>query len=465
MTTTERTEFDADAAEAILRRACAVADLDPDGIEILRLGDHAVFRVDGGRIISRVGRGADRLASVQREVAVARWLGDQGYPASRLVTDAEQPIVIEDHPVTFWEGLADGDTYASTAEMGVLLRRLHELESPPFSLPQLQPALYSWAFNKNRWAEDAPADVGKVLDWFKRKSLPMSALSDRLVVRSALSALSKRLDGKTAAPGTISRKRAIFYNALEFAVDAELLSDNPLDRIKWKAPEQVVEEVDPVCVPSPAQAAKLLAAVRDQSKRGRRLAAFFGCMYYAAARPAEVIGLRIGDCDLPHRGWGLLRLHETRPRSGTAWTDSGEAHEKRGLKHRPRKAVRRVPIPPELVTLLRWHVSAYGTAPDGRLFQTMRGGLVQDTGYGEVWAEARRRALAPPEFASTLAKRPYDLRHAAVSTWLSSGMEPQLVAERAGHSMTVLFRVYAKFLKDGDETANAKISARLSQCG
>ncbi|MGD1221669.1 hypothetical protein AB9Q10_24975 [Streptomyces krungchingensis] len=42
-------------------------------------------------------------------------------------------------------------------------------------------------------------------------------------------------------------------------------------------------------------------------------------------------------------------------------------------------------------------------------------------------------------------------------------MEPQLVGERAGHSVAVLFRVYAKFLKDGGEAANAKISARLDQ--
>ncbi|OIJ96513.1 site-specific integrase [Streptomyces sp. MUSC 14] len=326
-------------------------------------------------------------------------------------------------------------------------------------------ALYSWAFNKNRWTEETPADVAKVLEWFKRKSLPTSALSDLLLARAALNAVSLKLDGTTAAAGTISRKRAIFYNSLEYAVEAELLADNPLIRLKWKAPEQVVEEVDPECVPNPEQAAKLLAAVRDQSPRGRRLVAFFGCIYYAAARPAEVIGLRRRDCDLPRRGWGLLRLRETRPRSGAAWTDSGEAHDKRGLKHRPRRAVRHVPIPPELVALLRWHLTAYGTAPDGRVFQTMRGGLVQDTGYGEVWAEARSRALAPGEFESVLAKRPYDLRHAAVSTWLSSGVEPQLVAERAGHSVAVLFRVYAKFLKDGDDAANAKISARLRQAG
>jgi len=324
-------------------------------------------------------------------------------------------------------------------------------------------ALYGWAFNKNRWKEEPPADVAKVLAWFERKSLPTSALSDLVLVRASLRAISKRLDGKTASAGMISRKRAIFYNSLEFAVESELLPDNPLTRIKWKAPEQVVEEVDPECVPNPGQAAKLLAAVREQSARGRRLTAFFGCIYYAAARPAEVIGLRLKDCELPRRGWGSIRLQETRPRSGTAWTDSGEAHDRRGLKHRSRKAVRRVPIPPELVALLRWHVTAYGTAPDGRVFQTMRGGLVQDTGYGEVWAEARARALTHAEFESKLAKRPYDLRHAAVSTWLSSGVEPQLVAERAGHSVAVLFRVYAKFLKDGDDAANAKISARLGQ--
>ncbi|WP_234372647.1 phosphotransferase [Streptomyces reticuliscabiei] len=106
---------------------------------MLRFGDHAVFRIDGGRIVSRVGRNPDRLPSVRREVAVARWLGTKDYPAARLVTQASQPVVVDGHPVTFWEGLADGETYASTREMGELLRRLHGLEPPPFSLPPLLP--------------------------------------------------------------------------------------------------------------------------------------------------------------------------------------------------------------------------------------------------------------------------------------------------------------------------------------
>ncbi|MGP3985107.1 tyrosine-type recombinase/integrase [Streptomyces sp. KR80] len=324
-------------------------------------------------------------------------------------------------------------------------------------------ALYSWAFNVHRWEEEHPPDVKAVLAWFERKSLSASALADRMLVRKALDALTKKLDGGTAAASTIRRKRAIFHNALVYAVDAGLLTDNPLPQIRWKLPEPVEEEIDPECVPDPEQAAELLAAVRAQGPRGRRLVAFFGCMYYAAARPAEVIALRQKDCDLPRRGWGLLRLQETRPRAGAAWTDDGEVHDRRGLKHRSRKTVRLVPIPPELVAMLRWHVAAYGVAPDGRLFRTLRGGLVQESGYGEVWGRARERALPPAERASLLAKRPYDLRHAAVSTWLSSGVEPQLVAKRAGHSVAVLFRAYAKFLGNSDDAANAKISARLQE--
>ncbi len=182
----------------------------------------------------------------------------------------------------------------------------------------------------------------------------------------------------------------------------------------------------------PQQAGDILAAVREQSARGRHLVAFlvafFGSMYYAAARPAEVIGLRLSDCGLPRRGWGVLRLDETRPRSGSAWTDSGGAHERRGLKHRPRKAVRPVPIPPELVA------RCAGTSPPTALRRTDESSArraagwsrTPDTAYGEVWAEARRRALTAAQLGSVLAKRPYDLRHAAVSTRLSSDVEPQL---------------------------------------
>ena len=188
--------------------------------------------------------------------------------------------------------------------------------------------------------------------------------------------------------------------------------------------------------------------------------AFYACMYYAALRPAEVVGLRRQDCQLPQRGWGRLTLEKSRPEVNRRWTDTHSAHDERGLKHRAADETRRVPIPPELVAILRAHVDTFGVAPDGWIFSSERGHPVASTAISDVWAEARTLALTPVQVASPLAGRPYDLRHAAVSLWLAAGVPPPRVAERAGHSVEVLLRVYAKCLDDGEDTANTRIHAR-----
>jgi integrase len=119
-----------------------------------------------------------------------------------------------------------------------------------------------------------------------------------------------------------------------------------------------------------------------------------------------------------------------------------------------------VPIPPELVAILRQHVDTFGVTADGRIFSSDRGHPVASTAISDVWAAARSLALTPAQVASRLAGRPYDLRHTAVSLWLSAGAPPR-VAERAGHSAEVLLRVYAKCLDDGDDIASTRIDAAL----
>jgi integrase len=81
----------------------------------------------------------------------------------------------------------------------------------------------------------------------------------------------------------------------------------------------------------------------------------------------------------------------------------------------------------------------------------------------DVWAEARRLAFTPQQVASPLAGRPYDLRHAAVSLWLNAGVPATDVAERAGHSVEVLLRVYAKCLDEGTNLADQRIEIALRQ--
>jgi integrase len=95
------------------------------------------------------------------------------------------------------------------------------------------------------------------------------------------------------------------------------------------------------------------------------------------------------------------------------------------------------------------------------VFYGVQGGELSQSTYAHVWSRARQAALTPGECASPLAKRPYDLRHAAVSTWLSAGVAPTQVAEWAGHSVNVLLQIYAKCLAGQEELARERVARML----
>ena len=154
---------------------------------------------------------------------------------------------------------------------------------------------------------------------------------------------------------------------------------------------------------------------------------------------------------------GMAQLRGLSTLDRGAWNDSGNRRQPRQLKHRAAKEVRPVPVSPALVRLLHEHVAEFGTAPDGRLFRGEGGGLLSDSVYSRAWEKARKVALTQAEEASPLGERPYDLRHARLSTWLNAGVEPARVAEWAGNSVPVLLRVYAKCLTDSEQTALRKI--------
>ncbi|MEU6009419.1 hypothetical protein [Streptomyces sp. NPDC047453] len=61
-----------------------------------------------------------------------------------------------------------------------------------------------------------------------------------------------------------------------------------------------------------------------------------------------------------------------------------------------------------------------------------------------------------------LARRPYDLRHAAVSLWLNSGVPAAEVAEMAGHSVAILMDTYYKCIHGQREQMVQRIIGALS---
>ncbi|MEU1020824.1 hypothetical protein ABZ366_01685 [Streptomyces sp. NPDC005904] len=140
-------------------------------------------------------------------------------------------------------------------------------------------------------------------------------------------------------------------------------------------------------------------------------------------------------------------------------------HEVHSLKRHAATATRPVPIPPKFVRVLRAHIKRFGVAPDGRVFRNQARTYVDASADGITWARARKHVLTRTEVASGLAKRPYDIRHAGISFWLYSGVDPAECARRAGQSIEVLFRHYATFLDGVREQANRLIEQSMQEWG
>ena len=339
----------------------------------------------------------------------------------------------------------------------------------------LRAALYQWAFRATLSdtgehvlrcdTSDVPAEIKGALDWIAANSLRVDEAARPEHIRAAFAALSKLLNGKAASENTANRKRMVLSNAFRYAVEERaLLVRHPFLAVDWAAPS-TSDEVDFRYVPGPQLARELLAAVAQQGPRGEHLQAFYGAIYYVATRPGEAAALREDDFILPPESdpdaWGEVLVSESHPEVGAGWTDAGKSHDERGLKHRARGAVRSVPMPPVYVRMVREHIRRFGVAPDGRLFRAARGGRVTSNEYCDIWDAAREAVLSKAEAKTPMADVPYCFRHAAVSFWIKSGVDPVEVAYRAGHSVAVLYRFYAKILKGASAHANRLIQKAL----
>jgi integrase len=303
-------------------------------------------------------------------------------------------------------------------------------------------------------------NVRNALRWIQGHVHNVSALSNPEILRAALDRLAVRLDGRMGAPSVVSRHRRIFNTAIEYAVELKILAANPIPKLKWTVPK-VSMAVDRRSVANPVQARTLLNAVRE-GRNGARLVAFFGCLYFAALRPEEAAALRKRNLSLPKEGRGELHLDRAEPHAGREWTDSGQNRDDRQLKQRAVGEGRIVPCPPELTALLQEHIGRFGFGDDGRLFRGARNRSELPRGtINRAWKEARRAAFTPEVCESPLAATPYDLRHAAVSTWLNGGVPAADIGNWAGHSVEILLKIYAKCLDGSAALLRKRVQAAL----
>jgi integrase len=281
---------------------------------------------------------------------------------------------------------------------------------------------------------------------------------------------------------TVKKYRGILHNALEYAVVLKALPENPLTGLKWIAVRNS-PEVDRRSVVNPSQGRALLTAVRNQRPSGPRLVALFGAMLYCGLRPEEAVEIfehnlvllpriwnpETGQHEDPPEAedWGELFVGPVAAEASSDFTDDGSNRDSRDRpKHRAEGETRGpIPVPPAQVRLFRAHLDEFGSGQDGRVFRGVKAERVSGETIRKVWARARRSVLTDQEQASPLVKRPYDLRHTCLSTWLNAGVGPRQVAEWAGNSVEVLLRTYAKCMVGQDQAARRRIAEALRDEG
>jgi len=335
----------------------------------------------------------------------------------------------------------------------------------------IREAVYGWICVKPlRVAGNPPKRLVPVLEYLEQNAIDMTLFNDRTAgpeaTRRALAVLGQTLDGKSAARTTYARKRAVFYNSLEFGIEDGILTFNPIDRIKIKRQgKKATRSIDHGSVVSLDKGLRLLEEVGKQGDMGQRLVPFFGSMLFAALRPAEALRLAKPNLkNLPEDDdWGDMVLGRSMPRSGVAWSNTGRSREERSLKHRDEHETRPVPIHPLLVRIFHTHLKEFRVGSAGWLFVGPRGGTPDESTYLRIWDNARSAALTPDEYASGLAKRPYDLRHFAISFWLSAGIPAAHVALWAGNSPAVIWAVYAKVIQGMESDARRRVDDATAQ--
>ncbi len=126
----------ADDLEGEMRRVLAAAgarsNLPVADAQLIRLHSNALFVIPDRDILVRIATNPDALQGVTAAVHTTRWLAARGFPCTVPADINDQPIVEQGRVVSFWRYLPTvAEPRPTTADLGHLLRELHDQPLPP----------------------------------------------------------------------------------------------------------------------------------------------------------------------------------------------------------------------------------------------------------------------------------------------------------------------------------------------
>lgn len=313
-----------------------------------------------------------------------------------------------------------------------------------------------------RWLQRQDADP--IPDHLRRYSLPLADVNSSHA-SDAWRALGFGFGGKAYGANMAARMRSPFKAMLNEAARVKVM--DPIDwsgtKTRRRQKVAVTSKYDPAHVVSPPQFGALLSELgprvtdnrprkyRDEgAPKGRctkDYRPYFGLIGWAGLRPGEALAVDASDFTLPDGDdeWGMVVVSRSaRGDTQEVWLDgdSIDAAVKAG------KVGRQVPIPPELVVLLREPV-----ARGGRLFDGWSRSAIS-----KAWTAAKKAAWPAGDLQEAI---PYDLRHFNATLLLRSGLTPAQAAARLGHDPATLLKIYEGLFEGDEASANARISQAL----
>jgi integrase len=277
--------------------------------------------------------------------------------------------------------------------------------------------------------------------WLARWSPRLGDL-DRATLARACQQVGIGDKGQQLAPNTVKRYRRVAHTCIRRAVDLDQIPSDPWPpsqrgRSHRKA-NRSHRAIDVRRLPGPSSAIAIINALRSHQPGSRNFQMMAAVVFYAGLRPSEVAMLRPRALYLPDEGWGRIAVDE----ADDGWGEPVE----------PKTGKRSVPIPPQLVDLLRVWITDGNLVDDALLFRSRGGRRPAQSN----WSRALRRACTN---SNQRRVRPYDFRHAAATLWIRSGVPLAEAARRLGHTVETLVSTYIGAMEGDEAEANARVDA------